>query len=108
MVVLEGHLRRLACILGRIPYINAIRNEGLHDLSRREKINRQITENSLRTNVTVYGHYKLACDEIKEIPNVTVRELSARLKIQKDLASSLIKLISNLIQFQINFKLISH
>ena len=38
LVVLEGHLRRLACILGRVPYIKAIRNEGLHNLSRKEKI----------------------------------------------------------------------
>lgn len=95
LVVLEGHLRRLACILGRIPYIKAIRNEGLHNLTRREKIERQITENSLRTNITVFGNYKLAYEEIKENKKITVRELSSRLKIQRDLASVLIKLISN-------------
>ncbi|HHM2297792.1 TPA: ParB N-terminal domain-containing protein [Legionella anisa] len=93
LVVLEGHLRRLACILGRIPYIKAIRNEGLHNLSRRDKIGRQITENSLRTNISVLGNFKLASEEIKENPKITVRDLSARLKIQKDLASTLIKLI---------------
>ncbi|HAT9111935.1 TPA: hypothetical protein JBB41_16665, partial [Legionella pneumophila subsp. pneumophila] len=93
LVVLEGHLRRLACILGRIPYIKAIRNEGLHNLSRRDKIGRQITENSLRTNISVLGNFKLASEEIKENPKITVRDLSTRLKIQKDLASTLIKLI---------------
>lgn len=95
LIVLEGHLRRLACILGRIPYIKAIRNEGLHNLSRREKIDRQITENSLRSNISVFGNYKLACEEIKENKKITIRELSSRLKIQRDLASTLIKLISS-------------
>lgn len=95
LVVLEGHLRRLACILGRISYVKAIRNEGLHDLSQREKIHRQITENSLRSNVSVYGHYKLACEEINECQKVTVRHLASRLKIHLNLASTLIKLISN-------------
>lgn len=99
LVVLEGHLRRLACILGRIPYIKAIRNEGLHNLSRKEKIERQITENSLRSNVTVYGNYKLACEEIEEGKKLTVRDLSSRLKIQRDLASAFIKLISNPIKY---------
>lgn len=95
LVVLEGHLRRLACILGRLPYIKAIRNEGLHSLSKREKINRQITENSLRTNISVLGNYKLALEEIKEESKITVRELASRLKIQRDLASTLIKIISS-------------
>jgi hypothetical protein len=95
LVVLEGHLRRLACILGRIPYIKTIRNEGLHNLSRKEKIGRQITENSMRTNISVYGNYLLASDEINESKKITVRELSAKLKINRDLASALIKLISN-------------
>ena len=95
LVVLEGHLRRLACILGRVPYIKAIRNEGLHNLSRREKIGRQITENSLRSNVSVFGKYKLAGEEIIENQKITVRELSSRLKIERDLASTLIKLISH-------------
>lgn len=95
LIVLEGHLRRLACILGRVPYIKAIRNEGLHELSRREKIDRQITENSLRTNITVYGNYQLANEEIKENQKITIRELCGRLRIQKDLASAFIKLISN-------------
>lgn len=95
LVVLEGHLRRLACILGRIPYIKAIRNEGLHNLTRKEKIDRQITENSLRSNVTVYGNYKLACEEFEEGKKLTVRELSGRLKIHRALASAFIKLISN-------------
>jgi len=99
LVVLEGHLRRLACILGRIPYIKAIRNEGLHNLSRKEKIERQITENSLRSNVTVYGNYKLACEEIEEGKKLTVRDLSSRLKIQRDLAAAFIKLISNPIKY---------
>lgn len=99
LVVLEGHLRRLACILGRVPYIKAIRNEGLHNLSRKEKIERQITENSLRSNVTVYGNYKLACEEIEEGKKLTVRELSSRLKIQRDLAAAFIKLISNPIKY---------
>ncbi|MBA3284429.1 MAG: hypothetical protein H0U27_05140 [Nitrosopumilus sp.] len=94
LVVLEGHLRRLACILGRIPYIKTIRNEGLHNLSRNEKIGRQIIENSLRTNISVYGNYLLAFDEIKE-GKKTVRELSTKLKINRDLASALIKLIAN-------------
>lgn len=95
LVVLEGHLRRLACILGRVPYIKAIRNEGLHNLSRRDKIGRQITENSLRTNISVFGNFKLATEEIKENQKITVRDLSTRLKIQRDLASTLIKLISS-------------
>lgn len=95
LIVLEGHLRRLACILGRVPYIKAIRNEGLQHLTRKEKINRQITENSLRTNVSVFGHFKLAYDEIKEDPKISIRELSTRLKIKKDLASSIIKLVLN-------------
>ena len=99
LVVLEGHLRRLACILGRVPYIKAIRNEGLHNLSRKEKIERQITENSLRSNVTVYGNYKLACEEIEEGKKLTVRDLSSRLKIQRDLAAAFIKLISNPIKY---------
>ena len=95
LVVLEGHLRRLACILCRVPYIKAIRNEGLHGLSRREKIERQITENSLRSNISVFGNYKLACEEIKENQKITVRELSSRLKIERSLASTLIKLITS-------------
>ena len=95
LVVLEGHLRRLACILGRIPYIKAIRNEGLHNLTRRAKIERQITENSLRSNISIFGNYKLACDEINENKKITVRELSARLKIERTLASTLIKAITN-------------
>lgn len=95
LVVLEGHLRRLACILGRIPYIKAIRNEGLQNLSRKDKIGRQITENSLRTNITVFGNFKLATEEINENPKITIRDLSSRLKIQRDLASTLIKLISS-------------
>ena len=95
LVVLEGHLRRLACILGRIPYIKAIRNEGLHNLSRQEKIDRQITENSLRSNVSVFGKYKLACEELKENQKITASLLSSRLKIEARLASTLIKLISN-------------
>lgn len=95
LVVLEGHLRRLACILGRIPYIKAIRNEDLHSLSKRDKIARQITENSLRTNVSVYGNYLLARDEISENPQITVRDLSQRLKIKKDLAASFIKMINH-------------
>lgn len=95
LVVLEGHLRRLACILGRIPYIKAIRNEDLHTLSKRDKIARQITENSLRTNVSVYGNYLLARDEILEHPQITVRDLSQRLKIKKDLAAAFIKLINH-------------
>ena len=94
LVVLEGHLRRLACILGRVSYIKAIRNEGLHDLSKREKVARQITENSLRTNVSVYGNYLLSIDEINENPKISVRDLSGRLKIHKDLASAFIKLIN--------------
>ena len=94
LVVLEGHLRRLACILGRIPYIKAIRNESLHDLSKREKVARQITENSLRTNVSVYGNYLLSIDEINENPKISVRDLAGRLKIHKDLASAFIKLIN--------------
>ncbi len=95
LVVLEGHLRRLACILGRVPYIKAIRNEGLHNLSRREKIERQITENSLRSNISVFGNYKLAYEEIKENQKITIRELSSRLKIERNLASALIKFISS-------------
>lgn len=94
LVVLEGHLRRLACILGRLPYIKAIRNEGLHTLTKKEKISRQITENSLRTNISVLGNYKLAYEAIMEEPKITVRELASRLKIQRDLASTLIKIIS--------------
>lgn len=94
LVVLEGHLRRLACILGRVPYIKAIRNEGLHDLGKRKKIERQITENSLRHNISVYGNYKLACEELKEDKKITVRDLVAKLRISRDLASALIKLIS--------------
>lgn len=94
LVVLEGHLRRLACILGRVPYIKAIRNEDLHTLSKRDKIARQITENSLRTNVSVYGNYLLARDEILENSQITVRDLSQRLKIKKDVAASFIKLIN--------------
>lgn len=95
LVVLEGHLRRLACILGRIPYIRAIRNEGLHDLSKREKIGRQITENSLRANVTPYGNYQLAIEEVRENPSITIRELRERLKIKKDFASAILKMLSN-------------
>lgn len=95
LVVLEGHLRRLACILGRVSYIKAIRNEGLQNLSKRDKIGRQITENSLRTNISVLGNYKLAKGEIEDNKKITVRELSSRLKIQKDLSSTLIKLISH-------------
>lgn len=95
LVVLEGHLRRLACILGRIPYIKAIRNEGLHTINKKDKIARQITENSLRTNVSVYGNFLLAQEEILENPQITIRDLSARLKIEKDLSSSFLKLISN-------------
>lgn len=94
LVVLEGHLRRLACILGRIPYIKAIRNEGLHGLSTREKIGRQIIENSLRTNLTAFGNYQLAIDEVKENPKITIRELRNRLKIKTELATVLIKLIN--------------
>jgi len=94
-VVLEGHLRRLACILGRVRYIKAIRNEGLHNLSRRDKIGRQITENSLRSNVSLYGNYKLSAGEINENKKISSRELSHRLKIQKNVASVFIKLISN-------------
>ncbi len=95
LVVLEGHLRRLACILGGVPYIKAIRNEGLHNLSKRDKIGRQITENSMRTNISVFGNFKLASEEIQDNKKITVRELSSRLKIQRDLASTLIKYISN-------------
>jgi len=95
LVVLEGHLRRLACILGRVPYVKAIRNEGLHNLSRREKIDRQITENSLRSNISVFGNYKLAHEDIKENHKISARELSSRLKIERNLASTLIKLISS-------------
>ena len=94
LVVLEGHLRRLACILGRIPYIKAIRNEGLHDLSKRDKVSRQITENSMRTNISTYGNYLLAVDELAENQKVTVRDLAGRLKINKDLAAAFIKLIN--------------
>lgn len=94
LVVLEGHLRRLACILGRIPYIKAIRNEGLHTISKKDKIARQITENSLRTNVSVYGNYLLAKDEIIENAKISTRDLSFRLKIKKDLAASFLKLIN--------------
>ena len=95
LVVLEGHLRRLACILGRVPYINAIRNEGLQGLSQREKIGRQITENSLRSNLTPYGNYQLAIDEVKENTNITVRELRDRLKIKREFASALLKVIGH-------------
>lgn len=95
LIVLEGHLRRLACILGRIPYIRAIRNEGLHGLSKKEKVGRQITENSLRANVTPYGNYQLAVEEINDNPNITVRELRERLKIKKDFASAVLKMITN-------------
>ncbi|MFT4058911.1 MAG: ParB N-terminal domain-containing protein [Legionella sp.] len=95
LIVLEGHLRRLACILGRIPYIRAIRNEGLHDLSTREKIGRQITENSLRANVSPFGNYQLAIEEIKANPSITVRELRERLKIKKDFAAVILKMILN-------------
>jgi ParB-like chromosome segregation protein Spo0J len=95
LVVLEGHLRRLACILGRIPYIKAIRNEGLHGHSKRDKVARQITENSLRTNISIYGNYLLAKDEVSENSKITVRDLSSRLKIQKDLSSAFLKLIIN-------------
>lgn len=93
LVVLEGHLRRLACILGRIPYIKAIRNEGLQNLTKREKIDRQITENSIRSNISVYGNYKLACNELSENPRSTVREITSRLRIQNTLAASYMKLI---------------
>lgn len=95
LVVLEGHLRRLACILGRVPYLNAIRNEGLQNLTQREKRERQITENSLRFNVSLYGNFKLAFEECEINKSLTVRELSNRLKINKDLASAFIKIISN-------------
>jgi len=94
-VVLEGHLRRLACILGRVRYIKAIRNEGLQGLSKRDKVGRQITENSLRSNVSLCGNYKLSIDEINENKKISSRELSNRLKIQKDVASAFIKLASN-------------
>jgi hypothetical protein len=53
-------------IRARIPYIKAIRNEVLHTISKKDKIARQITENSLRTNVSVHGNYLLAKDEIIE------------------------------------------
>lgn len=99
LVVLEGHLRRLACILGRIPYIKAIRNEELHVLSKRDKIARQITENSLRTNVSVYGNYLLAKDEVSDNPKITIRDLCSRLKIQTNLGGTFIKLINQIDKF---------
>ncbi len=99
LVVLEGHLRRLACILGRIPDIKAIRNEDLRSLSKRDKVARQITENSLRTNVTVYGNYLLAQDEVSHDLKITVRDLCARLKIQSNLGVTFLKLINKTDKF---------
>jgi hypothetical protein len=99
LVVLEGHLRRLACILGRVPYMKAIRNEDLHALSKKDKIARQITENSLRTNVSVYGNYLLARDEVSDNPEITVRDLCARLKIQLHLGAAFLKLINHADKF---------
>lgn len=81
---------------GCLQNIKAIRNEDLHSLSKRDKIARQITENSLRTNVSVYGNYLLARDEISENPQITVRDLSQRLKIKKDLAASFINLLTQI------------
>jgi ParB/RepB/Spo0J family partition protein len=95
LVVLEGHLRRLACILGRVPYLKAIRNEGLHGLSKEEKVGRQISENSVRKDVSLWGKYLLVESLLQEHPKLTIREVSERLKLNKTLVGYLVKLYAS-------------
>lgn len=94
-VVLEGHLRRLACILGRVPYIEAVRNEGLKDLDETLKVERQITENSVRKNLSPYGVYKLASHFIENNPHIKTRELAEKLKISQTYATYYKNLVVN-------------
>lgn len=89
LVVLEGHLRRLACILGRIPYIKAIRNEGLHDLSKEQKVSRQISENHIRKDLSGWGLYLLAKAELDNNALLARDELAKALKISNNYAGLL-------------------
>tara|TARA_B110000879_G_scaffold81488_1_gene113082 strand:- start:1417 stop:2565 length:1149 start_codon:yes stop_codon:yes gene_type:complete len=92
-VVLEGHLRRLACILGRLPFIKAVRNEGLQEVSKEVKIERQITENSIRKSLTPFGIYKLASSFIDSFPSMSTRVLAEKLKISNTYAAIFKKLV---------------
>jgi len=92
LTVVEGHLRRLACILGRVPYIKAIRNEGLKHLSKESKIERQIAENSVRKNVSIWGVYNLAVGILDSNQKLSVRDLGQKLNISKNFAAALKKL----------------
>lgn len=92
-VVLEGHLRRLACILGRVPFIKAVRNEGLQEVNRDIKVERQITENSLRKSLSPYGVYKLVAEFLEASPGLTTREISNKVKISQTYASLYKKLV---------------
>ena len=92
LTVVEGHLRRLACILGRVPYIKAIRNEGLKHLNKESKIERQIAENSVRKNVSIWGVYNLAAGILDSNHKISVRDLGQKLSISKNFAAALKKL----------------
>jgi hypothetical protein len=94
-VVLEGHLRRLACILGRMPYIDAVRNEGLHQLSDASKVERQITENSIRKNLSPFGIFKLASHFVDQNPKISSRELADKLKITQTYSAVYKKVVIN-------------
>lgn len=94
-IVLEGHLRRLACIIGRLQYIDAVRNEGLQDLDIDKKVERQITENSLRKNLSPFGIFKLVSHFIEADPKISTRELANKIKISQTNASVFKKLFVN-------------
>lgn len=77
LYVVEGHLRRLACLLARRRVVIGVLNNTLSNKNRREILTRQMAENGRRKNLTASELFEIGCDYIstfeneKELPNNT-------------------------------------
>lgn len=100
-VVLEGHQRRLAAIMARVPTVTCIQLTDETTLAKlkvkHRKLRRQLSENNLRKGLTVSQNYQIVEQLLKEYDNtrITAKELSKIIGLNEDISGSLKKIILN-------------
>lgn len=100
-VILEGHQRRLAAMIGEVQTVTCIEITDETTLARlkvkHRKLRRQLSENNLRKGLTITQNFLL----VKEIINddegklISVKELSSIIGLNEDIAGALRRLCLN-------------
>lgn len=100
-VVLEGHQRRLAAIMGDVHAVTCIEIVDETLLAklkvRHRKLRRQLSENNLRKGLSVYQNYEIVKRllEEKENQSITRKELSSIIGLNEPIAGALREIIIN-------------